>query len=336
MRNIAAKAPVFSLTVALLGTVLGPLSACKTSGIADLYMSPDQDGSRNQSAYFAGQPIYCVLKMNSGRLDETLLVSYQPVQVIGTDGNVFDPHGAPQLVSNVAPGRFEGIVATLFPAPAVVARANPNAQLVMAADSTDGASQVALVNDLRAKMLAHFADGTIHREVDLSGVQPPMQDPVMSPGLVPALAAQVRSLFSAHISSTTYHYFSDDRDTLVYPLADPSAPPAQFTQALNAELNELKIKMNNHVATVVEKPLQAPGRYRCDIVLADEHQTVDFVIMPGGDRQPDPQSQIPRPGQCDGDPVARCPDPKLGPDTLRCCTATGACGVGPKGTPFCY
>ncbi len=334
MRNYAKKNSVLGHTLLATATLsLIALVSCASTGIADLYMSPDPDGARNQSVFFAGEPVSCILKMNSGRLDETLLVSFRPLEA---NGEVLDLPA--MLITNSAPGKMNGIVATPFPAPAVVAYTNTTADLVTFADcnSADPQSQTGLLKEIRAKLIKHMADGNVHKLPDLSGMNPPL--PPDSGNFADALveAELIRALFIAHIGSTMFHDFPDERDVPIAPIPDPMEPAPKPQDALTTELNELKKKVNAHMQTIVQQPAQTAGKYRCEIQLADEKKSIDFVILPGGIAEPPPDTLTPRVGMCNGDPVANCVDPMKGPNILRCCTSANACGTGPKGTPFCY
>lgn len=344
MRNSSKKNSVLGLSLLGVATVcLMPLASCASTGIADLYMSQDSDGARIQSVFFAGEPVNCILKMNSGRLDETLLVSYRPLEA---NGDVLDLPA--QLVSNSAPGKTSGVVATPFPAPAVVAFTNPALAmnpglLVTHADTTDDSNdQIRLMDEIRAKMIAHFLDGNVHKIPDMSGM-------TLGPdalGTAQALTEteQLKNLFATHVGSTNFHDFADTRDVLTAPAPDAMlflsmdmvVRATAFT-TFSTELNEFKAKLNAHISTIVQSPGQTAGKYRCEVQLADEKKSVDFVILPGGIPEPPPNSVTPRVGMCNGDPVANCPDPIMkGPNMLKCCTIDNACGSGPKGTPFCY
>ena len=348
MRNFPKMHPGLGLSfLAAAAASFVPLASCASTGIAELYMSPDADGNRTQSVFYGGQPVICVLKMNSGRKDETLLVSFKPLEA---NGEVLDLPSI--LVLNAAPGKANAVIATPFPAPAVVAFANPAVVakpdlLVTHADvgNDPGAlnPQMDLLREIRAKLLAHFADGVVHKMPDVSGVMPPLPPDATSTPAAVLEALEIRSLFVAHISSTMLHDFPDTRNIPIAPAPDPmafgSADPmkaAAFIETFSGLLNELKQKVNAHIATIVQRPGQTAGKYRCEVDLAGEKKAVDFVILPGGIPEPPPTSNIPRVGMCDGDPVANCPDPMKGPNILRCCTSSNSCGSGPKGTPFCY
>lgn len=323
-----------------------PLASCASTGISDVYMSPDLDGARTQSVFYAGEPVNCVLKMNSGRKDETLLVSFKPLEA---NGDVLDLPSI--LVSNTAPGKTNGAIGTPFPPPAVIAFANPAVAakpdlLVVHPDIANGDpnalnNQIDLLKEIRAKMYAHFTDGIVHKMPDLSAGTPG-PDAESTPAAVFEVE-EVTKLFIGHIGSTMYHDFADTRNVPTAPSPDVMSfgstdlkLAAAFVQSFSTKLNELKQKLNAHMSTIVQNPAQTAGRYRCEVQLADEKKSVDFVILPGGIPQPPPTSNIPRVGMCDGDPVANCLDPMKGPNILRCCTKDNACGSGPKGTPFCY
>lgn len=348
MRNFPKVHPGLALSFLAAATAsLVPLASCASTGIADLYMSSDTNGARTQSVFYGGQPVNCILKMASGRTDETLLISFRPLEA---NGEVLDLPA--QLVSNTAPGKTSGEVATLFPPPAVIAFDNPAlannvlvthedaALMVTAADASAVNNQIALLTEIRAKMLMHFADAAIHKVPDDSGnMSPP--DAKDTPGAV-AEAAEVRRLFTSHIGNTMFHDFPDVRNVPTAPVPDamaiasliPSISTPAF-QAFSVMLNELSKTVNAHIRRIVQNPKQTAGKYRCEVDLAGEKRSVDFVILAGGIAEP-PNTTSPRVGMCNGDPVASCPDPMKGPNFLRCCTTANSCGAGPKGTPFCY
>ncbi|MEO6418523.1 MAG: hypothetical protein ABIP39_03910, partial [Polyangiaceae bacterium] len=199
------------------------LASCASTGISDLYMSPDTDGARTQSVFFAGEPVSCILKMNSGRSDETLLVSFRPLEANGDVLNL-----PAQLVTNSAPGKTNGVVATPFPAPAVVAFANPTAVLIASPDCTDDPnSQIALLKDIRAKLLIHLADGVAHKQPDTSGVNPPLPPDATLFTDVITEADLIKTIFVSHIGSTMFHDFADTRDVPTAPAVDAMSPGAK-------------------------------------------------------------------------------------------------------------
>lgn len=110
----------------LVGTGLS-LSSCASNGFAgDIYMSPDTDGKRTQTNFFAdyveSPAIYAIIPIVSGRADYTLTASVQ-VRSIGKDKVDFPPIVVYQDDPGLAQTKTD--VSVQFPDPPEVDVLNP-------------------------------------------------------------------------------------------------------------------------------------------------------------------------------------------------------------------
>ncbi|MCB1625871.1 MAG: hypothetical protein KDI32_14850, partial [Pseudomonadales bacterium] len=105
-----------------------------------------------------------------------------------------------------------------------------------------------------------------------------------------------------------------------------------------AEIYELDTSVNPP-AYVLQKAVQAPGKYRCIGEIEDQRLEATFVILPSPIRFDPP---APPAGFCTSESVSNCPAPAAG--YVPCCDPTGTCGQvraeeNPDGTwstePFC-
>ena len=83
------------------------LASCSSTGFAgSMYTSPDNDGKRTETVFYSDYAetpgIYVVVPIVSGRNDETLTISVQVFDVLGTDVRAEFPN--PLVVSQQAPG----------------------------------------------------------------------------------------------------------------------------------------------------------------------------------------------------------------------------------------
>lgn len=122
--------------------------------------------------------------------------------------------------------------------------ANPvaTAATVTAANATNLATSLTLVNDLRRRMLQHFGDALGHKVADTvatAAVTLP-QATILDEAV--ALANQLKSVYNTHRASTTYHYTADSTNAVTADNADDQT-------TLNTLLNEMKGDFNAHIAS---------------------------------------------------------------------------------------
>jgi len=86
---------------------------------------------------------------------------------------------------------------------------------------------------------------------------------------------------------------------------------------------------------ITQTPPRTVGRFRFEVELADERQSVEFVVLQGrnavvGD------DQTPLPGNCAEDNLSKCPPADPIAHEVQCCTTAQTCGLGVDGTGLCY
>ena len=117
---------------------------------------------------------------------------------------------------------------------------NPSAAnaTVSAANATDLATSLTLVNQLRQRWLQHRDDDLAHKIADaLPALTAPAATDLTT---AQTLANEIKADYTAHIGSTTYHYTADATNTI-------AAADATDQTTLNALLNELKTDFNAHI-----------------------------------------------------------------------------------------
>jgi hypothetical protein len=114
------------------------------------------------------------------------------------------------------------------------------AATVTAANASNLATSLTLVNQLRQRWLQHRNDDLAHKVADgLPALTAPVATDLAS---AQTLANELKADFTTHIGSTTYHYTADATNTV-------AAADATDQATLNALLNELKGDFNAHIAS---------------------------------------------------------------------------------------
>lgn len=122
-----------------------------------------------------------------------------------------------------------------FSAPAVSALA------IAAADATNTATGLTLVNELQTKLLVHFADAVAHKAADTTNSGALAAGAVATnDATTVTLAGLIKTAFNAHNSSTVFHYTADTNDD-----------STTITDAATARtsINAVKAALNLHLAS---------------------------------------------------------------------------------------
>ena len=115
--------------LALIGTGLSLVSCSSTGFAGAAFTSPDSDGKRTQTVFFAdyqeSPQIFCVIPLVSGKNDETLTVAVKVFDVLGKNVQATFPE--PIIISQTAPGVVTkpANFSIAFPDPAPIPVANP-------------------------------------------------------------------------------------------------------------------------------------------------------------------------------------------------------------------
>ncbi len=121
-----------------------------------------------------------------------------------------------------------------FSAPVVTAAT------VTAANASDLATSLTLVNQLRVQWMKHYKDDIAHKVADTTNVLAAPEATDLT--TAQTLANEIKADYNAHIASTTFHYTADATNTI-------AAANATDQTTLNALLNELKTDFNAHIAS---------------------------------------------------------------------------------------
>jgi hypothetical protein len=111
--------------------------------------------------------------------------------------------------------------------------------LVTAANASDLATSLTLVNELIGVYTFHMADTLGHK---VAGVALASTVPATTLATAITRANDIKSKYETHRASTTYHYTADSTNTI-------SASNASDQSSLNTLLNELKTDINAHVVS---------------------------------------------------------------------------------------
>lgn len=114
------------------------------------------------------------------------------------------------------------------------------AATVSAANASDLATSLTLVNDIRKRWLQHRADDLAHKVNDgLPALTAPVATDLTT---AQTLANELKADYNTHIASTTYHYTADGANAV-------AAVDATDQTSLNTLLNEMKTDFNAHIAS---------------------------------------------------------------------------------------
>jgi len=121
---------------------------------------------------------------------------------------------------------------------------NPNltrSRITSAASSSE-ATAVALVNEIKADLNAHFADDIAHDTA--VSAQITTADAVTGDSLVTALALAnaIKAAYNTHLAAANVHFTNDGTNTI-------AAATATDQTSLNTMLNEMKTDINAHFAS---------------------------------------------------------------------------------------
>lgn len=109
---------------------------------------------------------------------------------------------------------------------------------VTAADATDLATSLILVNQILAVYRFHMADTLAHKT---TGVALASYVPATDLATAITRANDVKSKYNTHIASTTYHYNADSTN-------DVASSNATDQDSLNTLVNDIKAQMVAHLA----------------------------------------------------------------------------------------
>jgi len=110
---------------------------------------------------------------------------------------------------------------------------------VTAANATDLASALVMVNQLRAVQVFHRADTLAHKIVDVATIAAPVATDLAT---AITLANELKADYATHRAATTLHYNADSTNTV-------SASDATDLSSLVTLVNELKVDFNAHMAS---------------------------------------------------------------------------------------
>lgn len=108
--------------------------------------------------------------------------------------------------------------------------------VISAANASDLATSITLVNALKLTINRHFADTRAHK-VAFTAISTATATDLTT---AIALGNAIKSSYNTHIASTTYHYTADSTNST-------AAANATDQSSLNTLLNELKADFNAHV-----------------------------------------------------------------------------------------
>lgn len=115
---------------------------------------------------------------------------------------------------------------------------------VTAADATDLASSIVLVNEIKLVYNLHCADALSHKVADTDN-DVTTADALTTLAQVETLAIDLKAAYNTHIASTTYHYTADSTNAVA------AADPSNNQTNTNTLLNEMKDDLNAHITGAV-------------------------------------------------------------------------------------
>lgn len=114
------------------------------------------------------------------------------------------------------------------------------AATVGAANATDLATSLTLVNQIRQRWLQHMVDDLAHKVADTANTLAAAVATDLASAIT--LANEVKADFNLHIASTTFHYNADGTNTV-------ATTNASDQSTLNALVNAIKTAFNAHIAS---------------------------------------------------------------------------------------
>lgn len=116
--------------------------------------------------------------------------------------------------------------------------------LVTAANATNLATSITLVNNIKKVYNLHCADALSHKEADTAN-DVTTADAATTLAQVETLAIALKAAYNLHIADTTYHYTADTSNAV------SSADPSNNQTDTDTLLNEMKGDLNAHIVGAV-------------------------------------------------------------------------------------